>query len=151
MSKILIVDINNFAQYPTLAVGYLTPPLRTIGHDVDVLSPLSIGAPPIEREREENWRDDIERRIKFASNRIMQKLHEPLYKLLVKLQTQKNRIIFQATSDRIDKNTPDVILLSAYLDKYAIVKMIASLAHSKNIPVILGGPAFSNQRRVYGG
>lgn len=50
MGNVLIVDLNNFARYPSLAIAYLVAPLRTAGFKVDVLSPLLIGAPAATHE-----------------------------------------------------------------------------------------------------
>jgi anaerobic magnesium-protoporphyrin IX monomethyl ester cyclase len=35
--RVLIVDLNNFTSFPTLAVGILVAALRRAGHDVQVL------------------------------------------------------------------------------------------------------------------
>ena len=39
--RFLVVDLNNFASFPTLAVGLLVAALRNRGHRVDVLCPLA--------------------------------------------------------------------------------------------------------------
>jgi hypothetical protein len=39
MTKALLVDLNNFGRYPTLAIGYLVASLRAADYDVEVLSP----------------------------------------------------------------------------------------------------------------
>jgi len=55
----------------------------------------------------------------------------------------------QYTSAQQIKNKKiDIILLSAYLNHYPTVKMIAKLAQEADIPVLLGGPAF-NQTQVH--
>lgn len=147
-SRVLIVDLNNFARYPTLAIGYLITPLRNAGFHVDLLSPLNIGAPPIEREKAEDWREHMKRRVNFATHPVMQKLHEPLRTAHTKWQTNPHKPTLKAVSDWLDKNEPDVILLSAYLDHYPVVKEIARRAGKHNIPVLLGGPAFSNEKTI---
>ncbi|MGB0848006.1 MAG: B12-binding domain-containing radical SAM protein [Thiolinea sp.] len=148
MSKVLIVDLNNFARYPTLAIGYLIAPLRNAGFHVDLLSPLTIGAPPIEREKAEDWREHLKRRVNFATHPMMQKLHEPLRKAHTQWQTSPHKPTLKAVSDWLDKNEPDVILLSAYLDHYPVVKEIAHRARLQDIPVLLGGPAFSSEKTI---
>ena len=148
MTKILIVDLNNFARYPTLAIGYLIAPLRKAGFHVDLLSPLNIGAPPVEREKEENWREHLKRRVNFATHPVMQKLHEPLRKAHLQWQTAPHKPTLKAVSEWLDKNEPDIILLSAYLDHYPVVKEIAARARLQDIPVLLGGPAFSSEKTI---
>ena len=48
--RVLIVDLNNFAMYPTISVGYLTAILRRAEIEVEVLSPLAHGVPGVARE-----------------------------------------------------------------------------------------------------
>jgi anaerobic magnesium-protoporphyrin IX monomethyl ester cyclase len=36
MTKALLVDLNNFGRYPTLAIGYLVASLRAADYDVEV-------------------------------------------------------------------------------------------------------------------
>ena len=47
--RVLLLDLNNFARFPTLPVGLLAAVLRQAGHEVEVLSPLSVGMPGIPR------------------------------------------------------------------------------------------------------
>ena len=148
MIKVLIVDLNNFARYPTLAIAYLIEPLRRAGLHVDVLSPLTIGAPSIEREKAENWREHLKRRVNFSTSPVMQKLHEPLRKAHSQWQSSPHKPTLKAVSEWLDENEPDVILLSAYLDHYPVVKEIAQRARLQDIPLLLGGPAFSTRETI---
>ena len=143
MPTALIVDLNNYARYPTLAIGYLIAPLRASGVTVDVLSPLAVGAPPIQHEKEENWREHLVRSINFATHPVMQALHEPLRSIHARWGSHPDQATLAAVSDRLSLNKPDVILLSAYLNHYPAVREVALLAKAQGIPVLLGGPAFS--------
>jgi radical SAM superfamily enzyme YgiQ (UPF0313 family) len=144
----LIVDLNNFARYPTLAIGSLVAPLRAAGFEVNVLSPLTVGAPRIEREKQENWAEHVKRRINFATHPVMQKLHEPLRKTHAQWQSSPHKPTMKMVADWLDKHETDVILLSAYLDHYPSVKEIALLGKVHGIPVLLGGPAFSTGETI---
>ena len=42
--KVLVVDLNNFARYPTLSVGYLSAVLRKASYQVSVFAPLMVGS-----------------------------------------------------------------------------------------------------------
>ncbi len=66
-SRLLVVDLNNFAYYPTIAVGYLVAVLRREGFRVDVLSPLMHGVPSGVREKREGFLDHVERRISYST------------------------------------------------------------------------------------
>ena len=48
--RVLIVDLNNFARYPSIAIGYLIAILRLGGFDVDLLAPLAVGLSGVPRE-----------------------------------------------------------------------------------------------------
>lgn len=144
-SRILFVDLNNFARYPTLAIGTLIAPLRESGYPVDLLSPLSFGAPTTERESQENWREHLKRRVYFSTHPIMLKLHDRLRRLYASHSARPHPKTIEAVKQYFEKQSVDIILLSAYLSHYPSVKVIAKLAQKAGIPVLLGGPAFSNQ------
>src|ERR1700674_4076534 len=61
--RVLIVDLNNSATFPTLTVGVLVSALRQEGHEVQVLCPLAHDVPAAERERQENWFDHFKQRV----------------------------------------------------------------------------------------
>src|SRR5262245_25111711 len=65
--RVLIVDLNNFASFPTLAIGLLTASLRNCGHEVRVLCPLAYDVPAAERERQENTLDHLKRRLHLST------------------------------------------------------------------------------------
>ena len=48
--RILVVDLNNFARYPTLSVGIVVAAMREAGHRVDVFAPLMVGVSGVVRE-----------------------------------------------------------------------------------------------------
>ncbi len=148
MSRVLIVDLNNFARYPTLAIAYLVTPLRAAGFTVDVLSPLNIGAPPATHEKAENWQEHLLRRINHATHPMMQSLHEHLRRAHERWQARPHKPTLQAFEQQIKATRPDIILLSAYLNHYPAVREIAARAQSLDIPVLLGGPAFTSQQTI---
>ena len=41
--RVLLVDLNNFARYPSVAIGYLSAILKKGGYAVEVFAPLSTG------------------------------------------------------------------------------------------------------------
>src|SRR5262245_41976969 len=66
-ARLLVVDLNNFAYYPSIAVGYLAAVLRRNGYRVEVLSPLTLGVPSGVREKIEGPLDHWERLISFST------------------------------------------------------------------------------------
>lgn len=142
-NRVLIVDLNNFARYPTLAIGYITAPLRAAGFEVHTLSPLSVGAPAFEREQTETRMEHLKRRLYFSNHPLLVPLHEPLRKLAARSAAHPHKITRAAITSYLHNHSVDIILLSAYLNHRDSVAFIAQLAHRKGIPVLLGGPAFN--------
>lgn len=145
--RVLVVDLNNFARYPTLAIGYLVAPLRQSGCDIRVFSPLTFGAPAFEREKKETWTEHVKRIFYFSRNRLLLTLREPLRRRLSASAEKPHANTITALRSYLEGESFDAILLSAYLTHRPSVEHIARLASQKNIPVLLGGPAF-NQPKV---
>ncbi|MGB1310574.1 MAG: B12-binding domain-containing radical SAM protein [Leucothrix sp.] len=146
--NVLIVDLNNFARYPTLAIGYLVAPLRAAGFNVNVLSPLAHGAPPMTHEREETRKENWLRKVNFSTHPVMQRLHEPLRKVYTRQENKPHAHTLKAVEEALQRRKPDIILLSAYLNHYPAVKALGEMAKAANVPIILGGPAFSNEKTI---
>ena len=80
--RVLIVDLNNFATFPTLTVGVLVSALRQEGHEVQVLCPLAHDVPAAERERQENWFDHFKQRIHLTRTPWLRIPEETLHRLV---------------------------------------------------------------------
>lgn len=145
--NVLIVDLNNFARYPTLAIGYITEPLRRHGAQVKVLSPLTLGAPPFVREQKENWLEHVKRRVYFSTHGLIRPLHECMRRNASQRSARPHKKTQDAVRSYLDNHPVHIILLSAYLNHRLSVEFIADQALSQGIPVLLGGPAF-NQKEV---
>lgn len=140
--RVLLVDLNNFASYPTLAIGMLVSTLRQSGMEVEVLCPLSHDVPADLREKQEGWRDHWKRRVFFGTH--------PAYDW-ARLRVRKLRSWYISRPharvlsefDRALANKPDIVLLSAYLNHYPSCVEIGKRAKAAGVPVLLGGPAFN--------
>lgn len=140
--RVLIVDLNNFASFPTLAVGILTAALRNRGHQVEVNCPLAYDVPAVEREKAESIIDHFKRRIHLSDWPLTAGIRDRL-RLLSELSVEKpNRRMLNGVGQALDRR-PDVVLLSAYLQHFKIVIEIAKLAQARGIAVLLGGPMFN--------
>src|SRR4051812_48300772 len=53
--KVLLVDLNNFARYPSLSIGYLASVMRNASNDVSVFAPLMVGVKGSTREKPPRW------------------------------------------------------------------------------------------------
>jgi anaerobic magnesium-protoporphyrin IX monomethyl ester cyclase len=141
--RALLVDLNNFARYPTLAVGYLIAALRRASVRVDLLSPLSRGLPATERERRETLRDQMQRRAYFSTHPATIGLHDLAYTVRSRKMGRPHPQVLAETRRAIEETSPDILLLSAYVDHYPSVVALASIAARHGVPVLVGGPVFN--------
>lgn len=137
-----LVDLNNFATFPTLAVGLLVAALRNAGFDALLICPLAHDVPAAEREHRENLLDHLARRVHlstWAPFRIGRNAARVLRAWW--LQRPHPRVVREVR--RTLERQPNVILLSAYLQHYRTVVEIGKLAQRRGIPLVLGGPVFN--------
>lgn len=140
--SVLVVDLNNFASFPTLAVGILTAAMRGRGHAVKVLCPLVFGVPPTMREHRETLMDHGRRRIHLSDWSPFLGLRDLLRRLETRRVERAPPAIVEAVAGALE-DRPNAILISAYLQHFNSVADIARLARDRGIPVILGGPMFN--------
>ncbi|MEN8216560.1 MAG: radical SAM protein [Pseudomonadota bacterium] len=139
--KILIIDLNSFARYPTLAIGYLVVPLRAAGFEVKVLSPLAHGVPAVERDGQENALAQIQRRIYFSTHPAVIKMHEKLRRLHSWWTSRVPLKLIKEINQTLKTGSIDAVLVSAYMQFYPSIVAIAEQA--KGVPFLLGGPMFN--------
>ena len=140
--RVLIVDLNNFSTFPTLAIGTLVASLRNSGHQVRLMCPLAHDVPAVERERSETRLDDLKRRVHVSTSPALRYLRESAFRAYTWRMERSHPRVIAETRRELDKGY-DVILLSAYLQHFNSVREIARLARARNVPVLLGGPMFN--------
>lgn len=140
--RVLLVDLNNFASFPTLAIGLLVSALRNRGDEVQVICPLAHDVPAAQRERRENLTDHIQRRIHLSDWQPFLGLRDGLRGLRAWSQERPHPTVLREVGRALDAK-PDVILLSAYLQHFNSVREIGRMAAARGIPVLLGGPMFN--------
>ncbi|MGH8243453.1 MAG: B12-binding domain-containing radical SAM protein [Steroidobacteraceae bacterium] len=141
--KVLIVDLNNYARYPTLAIGYLVAPLRRAGFEVELLSPLAHGQRGVMREHQESAIDHLKRRVYMAPPAPLWHHQDWLYDQYAAWRLRLTKAERALLETRIERSEAQVILLSAYLTHRTRVQFIADLAARRRVPVLLGGPVFN--------
>ncbi|KQT35267.1 hypothetical protein ASG29_03950 [Sphingomonas sp. Leaf412] len=141
----LFVDLNNFASFPTLAVGILVAALRNAGHRVDLLVPLAYDVPASAREKPDRFVHHLMRRIHLSTAPGTAAMIDRLRSLYYRRQRRPHRIVVREVARALDRR-PDVLLLSAYLQHHATVVALCRLAKERGVPVLLGGPAFNLKR-----
>jgi anaerobic magnesium-protoporphyrin IX monomethyl ester cyclase len=141
--RVLIVDLNNFATFPTLTVGVLVSALRQEGHEVQVLCPLAHDVPAAERERQENWFDHFKQRLHLTETPWL-RIPRNLARTVREGWVERPHPTVLREVERALERGPDIILLSAYFQHFNSVKEIGERALKKRIPVLLGGAMFNN-------
>lgn len=140
--RVVLVDLNRFTSFPTLAVGILTAALRARGCAVRVICPLALDVPAAAREREERLWDHLHRRIRLSDNRTIRWLRERA-RAPREWLAERPRGAVTAAVDRALAEGADAVLLSAYLEHFHTVTGIGRIAARRGVPVLLGGPMFN--------
>ncbi len=148
-NRVLLVDLNNFARYPTISIGLLTAILRRNSFQVDVFSPMSTGVTGVIREKPvSRWGLAIER-LKFRSamsgNTWVKSARQWLSKTSLhapKLATQSEEVA-KRIAERLDEEEYETVLVSSYLIYYDLCHQIAEVCQQRGIPMLLGGPYFA--------
>jgi hypothetical protein len=144
--RILLVDLNNFARCPTVAIGMLAAVLRRDGLQVDVFSPLAIGVAGVAREsrvgpfgRIDQYLRHVTANASIPTVRAL-RAHVALRRHPIGLD-EARRVLDAFDQTLIDGY--DAVLVSAYLMYREVVEAIAARCASRAIPVGLGGPYFA--------
>jgi anaerobic magnesium-protoporphyrin IX monomethyl ester cyclase len=140
--RVLIVDLNNFASFPTLAIGLLTASLRNRGHEVQVLCPLAYDVPAVERERQENALDHLKRRLHLSTLPVARHPRNLARAARGWWRERPHARVLGEVAKALSHG-PDIVLLSAYLQHFNTSREIGRLAKARNIPVVIGGPMFN--------
>jgi radical SAM superfamily enzyme YgiQ (UPF0313 family) len=149
--RVLLVDLNNFARYPSVAVGTLVAILRRAGVEVEVFSPLSIGVPGVAREpRAAPWGriDHFARHVSaHATMRPVRGLRAALAALRHPIGPLRSVRVQSELARRLGRS-PDVVLVSTYLLYRSAVAALAARCSAAGIPVVVGGPYFAQPEVV---
>lgn len=140
--RILIVDLNNFATFPTLAIGLLVAALRKDGHEVDVLCPLAHGVSAIPRESADSLVDHAKRRVHLSTSPMFRSARDAVRGVRRRYHERPQRMVLREVTRALGRR-PDIVLLSAYLRHFRTVSKIGELAKKDGVPVLVGGPMFN--------
>jgi anaerobic magnesium-protoporphyrin IX monomethyl ester cyclase len=143
--RALVIDLNNFARYPTLPVGLIVAVLRREGIDVDVLSPLARGVrgyPRLTRARPWGLLDDRLRYWSAVSPSPVVRTARNLAAHLVQPGGPGDRDAVLAYALEMLERRPDVVLISAYTMYEETCSAIARACKARGVPVLVGGNYF---------
>lgn len=148
--RALLVDLNNFARFPTISIGYLAAVCRRAGMEVSIFSPLSAGLSGVERERPVPWYGLIFERLnfRFATSRsaVLRGMRKRLARVRHSTLQRRLEATLVAFKAALDNERPDVVLVSTYLMYRSHTVQICRLCKENGIPVIIGGPYFADKR-----
>lgn len=140
--RALIVDLNNFASFPTLAVGILVAALRNGGHDARLLVPLAYDVPASVREKPDRWYHHWMRRLHLSTRPATRWLRDSGRTAWNWRQRRPHGRVLRAVRLALT-DKPDILMLSAYLQHHETVVALGRLAEQSGVPLLLGGPAFN--------
>lgn len=143
--RILLVDLNNEASYPTLAIGCLKEPLIADGYDVDVFSPLAHGMKPLPRDQQETFIDYAISRLLFSASPTVEWAKEVLISIYNKIRFRPTLKLKRTYRSLLTQGQYDGVMVSCYLQYYPMMVSIAAETKRHGIPLLLGGPYFNQQ------
>jgi radical SAM superfamily enzyme YgiQ (UPF0313 family) len=148
--RVLVCDLNNFARYPTISVGYLVAILRRAGMHVDVFSPWSVGIGGFAREPPVRPWGLVDQRLRYwsalSASPSVRALRHGLRALSPASDLdRKVRQLERHFQDALARR-PDVVLISTYLMYRDIVERMCARCADAGIPAVVGGPYFTASR-----
>lgn len=144
--RVLLVDLNNFSMYPTIAVGYLASILRQEGMQVTVLSPLSFGVPGIVREPPETASRNLARRVNYVLEQTPGALARSARRQVWRYRERASRKYHPRIAEIFGLTQPDqfdIVLVSTYLMYYDVCEEIGRLCEKSGVPLVIGGSYFA--------
>ena len=145
--RVLIVDLNNFARYPTLSVGYMVRVLRDASLDVSVFSPFTHGWHGVVREppaRPWSLADQWLRHASATSNNAVVRRVRALAS--AERQPIRSRDVGRLVGKlREALDDVDVVVISTYLMYREACQQISAACLAAGIPVLIGGPYFAQR------
>jgi len=140
--SVLLVDLNNFSSFPTLAVGLLVASLRNAGCEVRLISPLAHDVEATEREHAETIVDQWARRAHLSTMPAFRSTRDAARAVRYWWNNRPHPRVLRETAKALE-HRPDVLLLSAYLQHYPTVVELGKLAKAAGVPLVVGGPMFN--------
>jgi anaerobic magnesium-protoporphyrin IX monomethyl ester cyclase len=144
--RVLVVDLNNFARYPTVGVGYLVAMLRREGMTADVFSPLFYGVSGVAREGRPGRlglvRDRLAYTTAVSTSPLVKRARAWMATRSGSQLAQEVDSVSLAFLKRLHDSPPDAVLISTYLMYLPLCRQIAAACKAEGIPVLIGGPYF---------
>jgi len=144
--KVLLVDLNNFARYPSLSIGYLASVLRNASIEVNVFAPLMVGVRGTTREARLHRFSLLAARLNHLAAtsglRSIRRGRERLARRRLSGITAHHREVIEGFVAHLNLAKPQAVLISTYLMYREVCQQICALCRDLGIPVLIGGPYF---------
>lgn len=145
--SVLLVDLNNFAHYPTLSIGYMAAILRRAGVKVSVYSPLRVGVGGVTREtRPHRWSlltARLNHRAATSGYEWLRRWRDRLASGRESAVQRHHQTVVRGFVEQLDRERPAAVMISSYLMYRAVCERICALCSQRGVRVLLGGPYFS--------
>lgn len=145
--RVLLVDLNNFARYPTLPIGYMAAALRADGLQVEVFSPLMVGVGGVVRERRPHRLgllvSKLNHRAATSSQAWVRRWRQRVADGRVSDLAAHHDKVVEGFAQSLASTKPDAVLISTYLMYRPVCERICALCRDAGVPVLIGGPYFS--------
>ncbi|MFV1985574.1 MAG: hypothetical protein ACC657_18640, partial [Thiohalomonadales bacterium] len=117
--SVLLVDLNNFARYPTLSIGYLAAILREASFQVSVFSPLMVGVHGTTREVKPTRLSLFGKKLNHlaATSKIswIRSFRNKTSKRHLSEITKQHRFVIEGFKKHLLVTRPQVVVISTYL------------------------------------
>lgn len=144
--NVLLVDLNNFARYPTLPIGYLASILRSSNVLVSVFAPLMVGVRGVTREARPHRFSLLAAKLNYraatSGSALIRKWRNRLAaKRLSEVTAHEDQVLrgFQA---ELQRARPQFVMISTYLMYRNVCEQICAICQEQGVAVIIGGPYF---------
>lgn len=145
--KVLLVDLNNFALYPSVPIGYLAAVLRRSGAEVGVFAPLMVGVKGVSREPRAHRFSLLGAKLNY---RAATSAHESIRRWRDRWATRRRseisshaQQVIAAFARRLHDERPDIVLVSTYLMYREVCEALCALCGEAGVPIVIGGPYFT--------
>jgi anaerobic magnesium-protoporphyrin IX monomethyl ester cyclase len=145
-TNVLLVDLNNFARYPTLPIGYLTSILRASGMRVSIFAPLMVGVRGVTREARPHRFSLLAAKLNHlaaaSGNTLIRQWRNRLAaKRLSEVTAHEDHVLkgFQA---ELERTRPRIVMISTYLMYRNVCERVCAICQKQGVAVIIGGPYF---------
>jgi anaerobic magnesium-protoporphyrin IX monomethyl ester cyclase len=149
MQDVLLVDLNNFARYPTLAIGMLSATLRRAGRSVGVFAPLMVGVHGVQRERRPHVLGALTAQLNYRAATsdlpLVRHLRERAARRRSSGMTMHENQVFDGFVQAFERSGARLVMISTYLMYRSLCERLCAWCKVRGVPVVVGGPYFAHQ------